>query len=116
MNPIILQLLDNFRLEFLQLCLWNRICFRDDRDNVDLGVQFLHADEIDGFEAVACRTDKVQADVDARVMVRAKVALDFQLFLQIGLELCVNVIDDGLEGILFVDLVTVADSVDDSQL
>lgn len=113
---IVLQFLDNFRLEFLQLRFGNCVSFCDNRYDVDLGVQFLHTDEIDRFEPVSGGADKVQTHVDSGIVVRSQVSFNFQLFLQISFKLCVNVINDGLEGVLFVNLVTVADGIDDSQL
>lgn len=103
-------------LEFLQLGLGNRVSFGNDGNNVDLGVQLLHAHQIQRFQAVASGADEVQADVDAAVVIRRQRAFDLQFLLKIRFELCVEVVDDSFEGIVLVDLVTVADGVADRQL
>ena len=45
---------------------------RDDWDDVDLAVQLLHADEIETFEAVAVRSDEVEARVNPCVVEATK--------------------------------------------
>ena len=63
---------------------------------VYLAVQFFHRDEVQGLERVSCRGDEIKADVDPGVVVVKQRALDLQLFLEIVLELSVDVVDDGL--------------------
>lgn len=42
-------------LEFLQLSLGDCVGFGNDRDDVHLCVQLLHAHQVDRFEAVTCK-------------------------------------------------------------
>ncbi len=79
-------------------------------------VQLLHAHQVDGLEPVARRADEVEADVDAAVVVHGEVPLNLQLLLQEGLELAVDVVEDGAEAVLLVDLIAVADGVDEGEL
>jgi len=65
---------------------------------------------------VARRADEVEADMDAAVVVHGEVPLNLQLLLQEGLELAVDVVEDGAEAVLLVDLVAVADGVDEGEL
>ena len=60
--------------------------------------------------------DEVNTGVDARVVVGREGPLDLELLLQVVLELGVDVVDDGLEAVLLVDLVPVADRVAKRQL
>ena len=64
---------------------------------------------------MACGGDEVEAEVDASIVVGDKLSLDLQLFLDIGLELLVDVIQDGLAAVLLVDLVAVARRAHDSE-
>ena len=54
--------------------------------------------------------------MDAAVVIHGQIPLDLELLLQVGLELAVNVVDDGAEAVLLVDLVAVADGVDERKL
>lgn len=60
--------------------------------------------------------DEVKTNVDAAVVVRRQRAFDLQFFLKISFKLRVEMVDDGLEGIVLVDLVAIADGVADCQL
>ena len=55
--------------------------------------------------------DKVDAGVYACVMVRRERPLYLQLLLQVVLKLGVDVVDDGFEAVLLVDLVSIANSI-----
>ena len=46
----------------------NGVRLGDDRDNVDLAVELLHADEVEALEAVAVGGDEVEARVDSSVV------------------------------------------------
>lgn len=61
-----------------------------------LAVQAFHGQEIQCLQRVACRGDEVEAHVDARVVVVKEGAFDFQLFLEIGLKLSVDVVNNWL--------------------
>ena len=52
--------------------------------------------------------DEVEADMDPGVVVGGEVPLDLELLLQPGLELAVDVVHDGAEAVLLVDLVPIA--------
>ena len=108
---IIDQFRHDFRLEFGQFSFVDGIGFGDDRNNIDFGIQFFHAHQIDGFQAMAIGSNEVKASMDPGVMVGIQVPLDFQLFLQKGLVLRLNVVDNRFETVFFVDLITVADGV-----
>lgn len=60
--------------------------------------------------------DEVKTHVDATVVKRVEIPLDLQLFLQVVLELGVDVIDDGLETVFFIHLVTITHRVAQSEL
>ena len=60
--------------------------------------------------------DEVDTGVDARVVVRREGPLDLQFLLQVVLKLRVDVVDDRLEAVLLVDLVSVADGIAQSKL
>lgn len=65
---------------------------------------------------MSCRTDEVQANVDSRIVISMQCSFDFQLLLQKSFELRVDVIDDGVIAVLFINLITVANSIDDGEL
>ena len=115
-HTVRLQLRHNLPLEPAQLGLVDRVRLANHRDDVHLLVQLLHADQVDRLESVAGGTDKVEADMDAAVVIHGQIPLDLELLLQVGLELAVNVVDDGAEAVLLVDLVAVADGVDEGEL
>ena len=115
-HTVRLQLRHNLPLEPAQLGLVDRVRLANHRDDVHLLVQLLHADQVDRLESVAGGTDKVEADMDAAVVIHGQIPLDLELLLQVGLELAVNVVDDGAEAVLLVDLVAVADGVDERKL
>lgn len=71
-NAVVLQFSHNFCLEFLKFRLRNGIGFSNDGHDVYFCIQLFHANKIYGFEAVACRTNEVQAYVDSGVVVRGK--------------------------------------------
>lgn len=71
------------------------VCACSCGSSVYLAVQFLHRDEVQRLEGVACRGDEVKADVDPGVVVVEERALDLQLFLQVVLKLSVDVVHDG---------------------
>lgn len=110
------QFLVDLRLELLQFGLGDSVRLSDDRNDVHLRVQLLHADQVDGLETVTGGADEVQTDMDATVVERAQRTLDLQLLLQERLELTVNGVDHRLEGVVLVDLVAVAHGVADGQL
>jgi hypothetical protein len=103
-------------LEFLQLRLGDGVSFGNDRNDVDLRVQLLHAHQIQRLQSMPCGADEVQADVDAAVVVGRQRAFDLQLLLKIRFELRVEMVDDSLERIILVDLVAISDSIADGQL
>lgn len=103
-------------LKSLQFGLRDGVGFCNNRNNIDFGVEFLHADQIQRFESVSSWTDEVQANVYTTVMARGQWSFNFQLLLQIGLELGINVIDNRFERIIFVDLIAVADRIAYRQL
>lgn len=49
--------------------------------NTCLTVKLFHGHKVQGFERVSCGSDKVQASMDAGVMVAVQGALDLQLLL-----------------------------------
>lgn len=61
-------------------------------------------------------TDEVQANVDATVMVGRQRTFNLEFLLQVSLKLRVEMIDNGFERVVFVDLVAVADGVANSKL
>lgn len=65
---------------------------------------------------MACWTNEIEADVDASVVVGGQRALDLELFLQVRLELSVDVVDNSFVAVLLVNLVTVANGIDDGEL
>lgn len=69
---------------------------RGDTGSTYLTVELLHGDQVQGLERVAGGSDEVQAGVDPRVVVVEQGPLDLQLFLQVGFELCVDVLYYGL--------------------
>jgi hypothetical protein len=81
----------------LQFGLGNGVGFSNDRNYIDFGVQLFHAHQVQRFQAMTGRTNEVQTDLGARIMVCGQRTFNFQLFLQKRLELCVNVVNDGLE-------------------
>ena len=83
------QILHDLLLEFDQLILGNGVRLGDDGYDVAPLIQLFHDHEVKCFERVARGTQKVQAHVDACVVENGKVALDFELFLQVDLELLV---------------------------
>lgn len=103
-------------LESLQFGLRNGVGLCNDRNNIDFGIEFLHADQIQRFESVPSWTDEVQANVYTTVMARGQRSFNFQLLLQIGLKLGINVIDHCFERIIFVDLIAIADRIAYRQL
>jgi len=115
-DSIGIQLLDDLRLESLQLNLGNGVRLGDHRNDVHLAVQLLHAHQIQRLESVPGGADEVQADVDAAVVARHQRSLDLQLLLQIVLELGVDVVDHRFERVVLVDLVAIAHCVTDGQL
>ena len=115
-DSIGLQLVHDLCLELGELCLVDRVSLGDDWDDVDLLVQLLHTDQIYRLETMAIRGDKIEADMDPGVMVGVQVPLDLQLLLQVGLELEVSVIHNGLETILLVYLVSIPNSIHQGQL
>jgi hypothetical protein len=54
---------------------------------------------------VARWADEVEADMNPAVVVNGQVPLDLEFLLKVGLELAVNVVYNGTETVLFVDLV-----------
>lgn len=82
-----------------------------DGNNVDLLIQFFHANQINGFQAVSGWANKIQADVDTGVVVRRQRTFDFQFFLQVIFKLGVDVIHDCLETVFLVYLIAITDSV-----
>lgn len=62
-----------------------------------LAVQFLHGDQIQGFERVSSRGDEVETDMDPGVVVVEQGTLDLHLLLQVGLKLGVDVVHYGFE-------------------
>lgn len=62
-----------------------------------LAVQFLHGDQIQGFERVSSRGDEVETDMDPGVVVVEQGTFDLHLLLQVGLKLGVDVVHYGLE-------------------
>lgn len=103
-------------LETRQLRFGDGVRLGDDRNDVDFRVELLHAHQIERLQPVPGRADEVQTDVDAAVVARRQRPIDLQLLLQVGLELGVDVVDDRLERVVFVDLVAVADCVAYGQL
>lgn len=61
-------------------------------------------------------TDEVQANVDATIVVGRQRTFNFEFLLQVSLKLRVEMIDNGFERVVFVDLVAVADGVANSKL
>lgn len=80
--------------ELVQLSLGNSVGLGDDGNDVDLAVQFFHADEIERLKSMAGRHDEVEAGVDARIVTCRERSLDFQLFLQVRLELRIDAFYD----------------------
>lgn len=79
-----------------------------------LGIELFHADEIQSFEAVSRRRNKVKTDVNPAVSEGAQLPADLQFFLKIALKLRIYVIDDCLAAFLLVDLVSVSHCLYDS--
>lgn len=65
---------------------------------------------------MAGRTDKVKASMNPGVVVEGEAPLDLQLFLQVSLELLIDVVHNGLEAVLLVHLVAVPQRVHNRQL
>lgn len=65
---------------------------------------------------MACWTDEVETYMNPAVVVGVERPFDLQLFLQVSLELCVDVVHHSLEAVLLVDLVSVTNSIHDRQL
>lgn len=103
-------------LEPLQFGFRNGVGLCDDWDNIDFGIELLHTHQIQRFEPVASWADEVQANVYAAIVACGQWSFDFQLLLQISLELGINVIDDCFEWIVFVYLIAVADRIANCQL
>ncbi len=116
LDAVVVQLRHDLGLELGQLGLVDRVGLCDDGNDIHLGVELLHAHEVDGLEAVAVRRNKVEAGMDPGVVVDGQVALDFQLLLEILLVLVVDVVDNRLEAVLLVHLVAVTDRVAERQL
>ena len=57
---------------------------------------------------MACWGDEVETEVDAGIVEGDQLSLDLQLLLEVGLELLVDVLQDGLAAVLLVDLVSIA--------
>lgn len=70
----------------------------------------------DKFLPMSSWTDEIEANMDPTVMVTVEGPLDLQLLLQVGFKLSVNVIDNCLETVLFVNLVSIAYSIYNRQL
>lgn len=62
------------------------------------------------------RADKVEADMNPCVMAGGQLPFNFQLLLQVGFKLGVNVVHNRPEGLFFVHLVTVANCVNQGEL
>jgi len=105
MRPYILH---NILLELSQFILGDHVRLGDHRDNIHVPVQLFHNHQVQGLQRVTGRTNKIQTAVDARVSQDAEVALDFQLLLQIGLELRVQVGAHNFVALLLVQLVAEA--------
>jgi len=103
-------------LELLQFRLGNGVGFGNNWNDIDFGVQLFHANQIQGLETVPSWADEVQADVYATVVIGGQRSFNLKLLLQVVFKLGVNVIDDGLERIILVDLISIADSVANCEL
>lgn len=62
------------------------------------------------------RTNEVQANMDATIMELSKRTLNFQLLLQKRLKLLIDIVDNSFKGVLFVDLITITNRIDDCEL
>lgn len=114
-HPIRWQLLDNFRFEALQFGLRNGVGLCNDRYDIDFGVQFFHAHQIQWFQTMAGGTNEIQANMDATIVAARQRTLNFQFLLQIRFKLWIDVVNDGLEWIILVDLIAVADRIANGQ-
>ena len=111
LHVVVGQLGHDLGLELGHLLLIDGVRLGHDGDDIDLGVEPLHAHQVDGLEAVAVGRDEVETDVNPGIVIRGQIPLDLQLLLQVELELPVDVVHDGLERVLLVDLVAVAHRV-----
>jgi len=64
---------------------------------------------------MACWGDEVETEVDASVVESDQLSLDLQLLLEVGLELLIDVFQNGLAAVLLVDLVAIAGRAHNSQ-
>ena len=85
----------------------------NDRDKVDLGVQAAHDLDIKRLERVTSRLNEIDTGVDT--VVDNVHAVDLVLGIQVSIEALLDVLNDGAPGVVVVDKVTKAGSVNDSQ-
>ena len=133
LHIVVHQLRHHLLLEVVQFLLIDGVCLGDNGNDVDLAVELLHADQVETLEAVSVRRDEVQARVNSCVVeaVRSRlripprfslcflpgeVSLDLQFLLEVRLELVVDVVDNRLETVLLVNLVTVPHGLTQGQL
>lgn len=68
------------------------------------------------YTPMTSRTYEVKADVNAAIVIRREIALDLQLLLQVRFKLGVYIVNDRLEAVLLVDLITIPDRVYNGEL
>ena len=97
-------------LEGGNLIIGEGVGFSDHRNQVDLGVQTAHDLDVERLERVASGLDEIDTGVDA--VVDNVHAVDLVLSIQVGVEALLNVLDNGVPGLIVVDEVAKAGCVD----
>lgn len=113
LDAVLLDLLQDARLQPLDLLLGQAVCLRDDRHNIHFGVQLLHELNVQRLHAVAERRDKVEAAVNA--IVHNVASIQAALVAQESLVLLVDVFQNRAETIRIVNGVAEAGRVDDGE-
>lgn len=65
---------------------------------------------------MSCRADEIQTDVNAAVVKVGEGSLYLQFLLEVVFKLGVDVVDYCFEAVFFVDLVAVADRINNGEL
>ena len=100
-------------LEGRDLVVGEGVRLGDDWDEVDLGVQAAHDLDIERLQRVAGRLNEVHAGMHA--VVDDVHAVDLVLRVEVGVETLLDVLDNRSPGVVVVDEVTEAGSVNDGQ-
>jgi len=100
-------------LEHGHLIVCQSICFSNDRNEVNLGMQSPHHLDVERLQRVARRLDEVDAGMNT--VIHDVHAVDLVLGLEVCVKSLLNVLNDRSPGVVVVDEVTEAGCVDHGQ-